>query len=203
MVCVGHSDGTNFDCVLIDAGDSARQMATELMVAGHRKTIYASDEYLEKNVESFMTKSRVFCEEFDRSGGFAERLDFLYNRPGYPNPKNKAAMKSLLLKIRKGFTCVVASNAQMAQGIADILSAEGIRIPDDVSLTAFMSDHLRFRNRGLKKHFSGMIGNWNEIGRTATELLISRIRHGHKAARTILIKSSFFKGDSMRTLHDS
>lgn len=56
----------------------------------------------------------------------------------YTRESGRRAAEALLPPGRKpGFRCIVCANDSMALGVADVLEAQGLKIPEDVALTGF------------------------------------------------------------------
>ncbi len=202
MICVGYSGNQYFDSVLSDNSNASRILSNEIKFKGHKNIVYASDDYLEKNIESFRTRYAVIKELFRQANNSFNSLNFKHNYPRYD--ENKNATNKLLELLGNGTTCIIASNALLAGRLRSFITERRVKVPEDVSIVTFISDDNYYSEKGIMKKISGMEENWKEIGTIACEALISKIRSGNNSLpRTILIPMSFCQGDTLSTTNNS
>jgi DNA-binding LacI/PurR family transcriptional regulator len=194
-VCAGYSGSGRFDSVLSDNAGGARSLADELMEAGHRSFLYVSDDYLEGNIESFKQRTRAFSESIVDKGASLSSFKILYNSPQYT--ENREVVAHMFKLLDGGISCVVASNAQLAVKLRSLLVTRGICIPGCISLATFISDDNYYEDGGKLRKIGGMEENWVEIGATACETLMSKIRNGTGSPRTILMPMKYTAGDTV------
>jgi DNA-binding LacI/PurR family transcriptional regulator len=198
MVCAGYSGSGRFDNVLSDNAGGARGLCDKLMDAGHRRFLYVSDDYLERNIESFKQRARAFSEKVVDKGGRFTSVNVLYNSPQYT--ENREVVARMFKLLDGGISCVVASNAQLAIKLRSLLVTRGICIPGCISLAAFISDDNYYEDGGSIRRIGGMEEDWGEIGAIACEMLISRIRDGSRSTRTTMTAMKFDKGDTINAM---
>ncbi len=195
MVCAGYPGSGRFDSVLSDNAGGARSLADELMEAGHRSFLYVSDDYLERNIESFRQRARAFSESIVDKGASLSSINVHYNSPQYT--ENREVVARIFKLLDGGISCVVASNAQLAVKLRSLLVTRGICITGGMSLATFISDDNYYEDGGNLRKIGGMEENWAEIGATACETLMSKIRNGTESPRTILMPMRYTAGDTV------
>jgi DNA-binding LacI/PurR family transcriptional regulator len=152
--------------VLLDNAEAMRQTTGHLIAHGHKRILHVSQNH--------------------------ERSDFLHRRQGYEEAMLKAGLeplvfdgdgiwederdKALIETIGKyGITALACSNDATAVEAWDLAEANGIRVPDEVSITG-MDDLPEHLNRGLTTiRFS-----CEAVGRSAVEAIL-RMGQGESA----------------------
>lgn len=123
---------------------------------------------------------------------FAEDLvqygDFLYE-------SGCEAMKSLLQQ-KRPFTALFAASDEMAIGALSEASRRGIRVPDDISIIGY--DNLRL-SRMMTPALTTVHQPLNEMGKLASEKLISMIETGEAAASSI-VTHAIMERQTVKTL---
>jgi DNA-binding LacI/PurR family transcriptional regulator len=93
---------------------------------------------------------------------------------------------------RLGVTAFVCASDGIGYSLAAALSARGVRVPQDVSITGF--DGVE-PTPGVAR-LTSLATPFEQIGRAAFSLLRSRIRDGSMPSRTVLIDCPFVEGQS-------
>ncbi|MEY4269136.1 MAG: hypothetical protein RLZZ58_352 [Pseudomonadota bacterium] len=111
--------------------EGSARMATEHLVAlGHRRIgfISGSDEY---SLSAWRLRG---WRDAMRAAGLPD--DGLHAHGDFGYDSGVAAIQTLLAAASPP-TAIIASNDQMALGVLDTITAQGLRVPDDLSLVSF------------------------------------------------------------------
>ena len=92
--------------------------------------------------------------------------------------------------ISVGVTAVVCSGDLLCYGLMDALQQEGIRVPEDISLTGF---HILVRRQPM---LTSVDVSSAELGAAALRRIVRRVEHPSEAGRTILLPGNLVVGVS-------
>ena len=93
--------------------------------------------------------------------------------------------------ISAGVTALVCSGDQLCYGLRDALMKEGIRVPEDLSLTG---NHVQSLQPGLP--LTSVALSSEELGETALRRIVRRLEFPDEASRTILLPCELVVGSS-------
>ncbi|OGV45036.1 MAG: hypothetical protein A2017_05810 [Lentisphaerae bacterium GWF2_44_16] len=130
-----------------------------------------------------------------RLGIAANRTDLNIMNENFPDQASKFSFA--LKKIQqKKVTAWACGNDYSAFRFAEFLIKNGIKVPDDVSITGFAG--LSFPNEDIKLCTFKI--PFEEIGREAAKHLVDRIKLPGSPARQTLIDCEFIKGNTVKKL---
>jgi LacI family transcriptional regulator len=98
--------------------------------------------------------------------------------------------------ISAGVTAMVCSGDLLCYGLLDALMKEGVRVPDDLSLSGV---HVQSRQPGLPALTSVMLSS-EELGATALRRMVRRLEFPEETCRTILLPCELVVGSSTGVL---
>lgn len=144
--------------------------ATELVIAGGRRTVLALGAHPGETVGSAGLRLAGYREALEEAGiDYDERL--VVPAGTWHRADGARAMRSFLEK-EHGFDAVVAFNDTLALGALRVLQEAGFRVPEDVALVGFDDiDETHYSMPTLSTIDPGR----DDIARRAVELLVRRI----------------------------
>ena len=167
--------------VVPDNISGARDAARYLLDLGHRRIAFlaaSQDPVVEARYRGFLKAHEEVGARFDPK---------LFIRGGYEISPAHAAMKEFLARRRKQDrpTAVFAINDEAAIGVMKALQAQGVKVPDDVSVIGF--DDIAWASH-TEPPLTTIRIQREEMGRLAANLLIRQIEAGpDKAPATKLL----------------
>ena len=176
------------DCVSSDNRSSMAQIVRYAYNRGHRKIAFITGQ------ESTVVRERLdgfykICAELGL------RVPGGYVREGvFQNPEKCAAIVRELLKAEEKPTCILCPDDTSCLGALWDLKAEGIRVPEDVSLIGY--DGIRLSQR-IRPVLTTYRQNTEAIAREAVRLLIEAIEisEEHKP-RQITVEGMLAEGET-------
>ncbi len=107
--------------------------------------------------------------------------------------------EGILRLLSKGMMpeAIVCYNDQIAMQVIPALTARGIRVPEDISVTGYDNSYMAM---GGDFHLTTIVHPQEKLGEMAAQLLLSLLRGeaGEKAERRILIQPELVVGNSCR-----
>jgi DNA-binding LacI/PurR family transcriptional regulator len=167
--------------VVPDNTSGARDAARYLLDLGHRRIAFLAapqDPVVEARYQGFLKAHEEVGARFDPK---------LFIRGGYEIGPAHAAMKEFLVRHKKQDlpAAVFAINDEAAIGVMKALQAQGVKVPDDVSVIGF--DDIAWASHAEPPLTTIRIQR-EEMGRLAANLLIRQIEAGPgKAPATKLL----------------
>lgn len=147
-----------------------RLVAEHLIARGHRKTIVISSANrwtLRRRIEGFQAGLREF--------GAPEAEVMVI-----PDLNSDSAIANLRTRLESGplgATAAFCGNDSVALGVIEMLQAEGLRVPEDISVVGF--DDLPFADL-VSPRLTTVYVAWEEMGRQAIGLLEGQARRLHR-----------------------
>lgn len=180
--------GLDIDAVLTDHATGMDQAVDYLIELGHRRVglITFGEEILPGR-----ERVRGFVEAFERRGVACPR-DLI--RAHSPTPDVGFRDASALLQLRDPPTALIAGGNQFLAGTLRVIQQQRMVIPDQISVITCDRTDLSLNYPGPLAVITRDI---DEMGRTAAQLLLERIRAGSDLpARRIRLPTTFVLGRS-------
>ena len=178
-----------FDSVNIDNYKAGRMVAEHLHSKGHRKVVHITGDLdifsIEYRMKGFVKKAKKLGMEVEVIEGSFEV---------------GAAYELLKKRLKKGldFTAVFASADMLAIEVMKALDEAGIEVPKEVSVMGF--DDAYF-SKFTKPALTTVRQPRMEMGRTAAQLLISRMNEERKSVtRKMILPVEIIERESVRSL---
>lgn len=180
---------TSIDCVAPDniAGISA--IVDYLVASGHRKIGYITYKY---NASYLDERLLGFVNGMMRNDLDIASLDILKSR------KNHLADDIDTIKgwIDKGVTALVCCNDPVAVSLYNLLIDLNYKVPDDVSITGVDNEPVTVGGKAL----TTIDIDFEEIGRLAVSLMMSRLNDPMRSQVRMNIKCSIKEGETVKSI---
>ena len=178
---------TNVDVVRGDSDGGAYQLTQHLINLGHKRiTILSGPREVSTAEDRFQGYKRAM-----EDNGLSEFVQCHYG--GFSQESGKKLARQVFSK-QPNPTAIFAANNLIALGTLSTLHSMGIKVPDDVALVSF--DDIP-ENLTLFPFMTVVRQPSYEMGKRATEILISRIREaGSPDYQEIIFPVEFFESTS-------
>jgi DNA-binding LacI/PurR family transcriptional regulator len=132
LVCLGHGDTSEMDCVNLDLYAGAREAMKHLLAAGCQRIALVGPSSLASLASESEPRARAYAEAMGEAG---KPTECIVTADGL-RPSGYQAMRDYLAEHRcpDGLFC---RDDEVAIGVWTALSEAGIRVPDDVLLVGF------------------------------------------------------------------
>ena len=178
------SDGV--PAVDVDDDYGAHLLMDHLLGLGHRRIAHITGH---PNLLSAQIRQQVYLDRMQQAGQVVGDL----LRLGQYSADSGFEHASALLKLRNRPTAIFAANDEIAMGVLEAASHLGISVPTELSLVG-VDD--RPASTLIKPALTTLHQPFDELGRTATRLLIDRIEGREVAAEVHLFKPRLVVRDS-------
>jgi LacI family transcriptional regulator len=173
--------GTKCDAILVDNRSGARRATQHLIQRNHQrigcvcgpKNLLSAKERLQGYQDAF-TEARL-------------RIDPKLIQPGDFHIEGGFAAIQALLDLPNRVTAVFAANDLMAMGVLRGIVGRGLRVPDDIAVVGFDGIAL---GRFTQPPLTTVAQPVREIGKLATELVLSRVNGERKEPRIHRLETS-------------
>ena len=159
---------------------------------GHSNIGYLDVEYPHPRAEE---RYIGYLTGLNRTGLHRNGAEIEVMNEKFPDQASKFSLAMEKIQQKK-VSAWVCGNDCSAFRFAEFLIENGIKVPEDVSVTGFAG--LPFPNENIKLCTFKI--PFEEIGREAVKHLIDRIRHPGSPARQTLIDCEFIKGNTVRKI---
>ncbi len=182
MVACSPLTGGNLPTVKIDNYESAKLAAEHLLKLGHKKLGQICGPLKD---QVFRERTHGFSDKVAQAGfGDAESL---VHMPDFSIESGRVAVAQLMMKTHRP-TAIFSHNDEMAIGAMYELKKMGLRIPEDISIVGF--DDMYY-SQVVSPPLTTIRMPKRAWGRTACDLLISRIRGTATNSREIVLSTEF------------
>ncbi|MEX0322506.1 MAG: LacI family DNA-binding transcriptional regulator [Puniceicoccaceae bacterium] len=178
------------DSVDVDQAEGILSIVNHLSDQGHGKIAYMSWAYslptpwVQQRFGSYVQGLYTCGLDFDPELVLNVRME--------DQVKPEACTKWAIECIGKGVTAIVCAADHQAYHLVHDLEKEGIRVPEDVSITGFDGITAPFS----QKQLATIKVNYEELGRSAVHQLLRRIEQPTAPRRHILVDGDLIKGET-------
>ncbi len=185
------------DCVDVNQTRGILGVVDRLHELGHRELAFVSRKY---TVPTPWVEHRfgVFVESLYR-----HHLPFIENRIINVHRDNQIEVPEVVAEVKRmiqdGVTAIVCAADHQAYELYDALKAEGVRIPEDISLTGFDGEkpqHDRPQLMTVETPF-------REIGVSSVVSLLRRVTHPSAPSRRILVSGQVIDGETVAPVNEN
>jgi DNA-binding LacI/PurR family transcriptional regulator len=184
--------GLPMDAVVADNSEGVREMVSHLVALGHRQLAWVGAYYNSTFMEARQAGYIQGCL------GHQLNLDprWLLGQESYVD--RQLQLEPLLAAVNAGVTGFVCGNDYIALNVIELLNANGIEVPNKVSVTGFDASN----NSQIKPlQLTSIDPGFFEIGKAATRLAVQRISDPMTRASILNISSEIVVGDTTAPPH--
>lgn len=160
----------NYDNVGIDDYGGGKKITEFMLHEGHRKIAFFCDR--KSPVSSNFERFRGYCDALKSEGILYSNEDYYY-LPDERNPRREALRNFAVTAKQKGYTAVFVVSDMLANEAINVFFEEGLRVPDDISVTGFDDNIYARLSRPMLTTIRQSV---DEKGKEAVMLLMNRIR---------------------------
>jgi LacI family transcriptional regulator len=179
--------------VTTDDNLGIRLALEHLLELGHRRIAFVGGP---QTTSTGYVRYRAFLSAL-KARGLKVDKSMIVNATGFSEAAGSEALSKIIANSDVGFTAVVAANDLLALGCFDVLLANGLRCPIDVSVTGY--NHMPFVDRFTPPLTTVHIPH-QQLGIQSAELLLERIENPDAPARTIYLQPRLILGGSTRAI---
>lgn len=205
--CQGFAEKVGKPVVFIDCGagpydnigiadyEGGKLITEFLLKQGHRKIAFFCDR--KSPVSSTLDRFQGYCDALSEYGIEYRNRDYYY----LPDEKNlrRETLRDFAGKVREeGYTAVFVVSDFLANEVINVLSAEGLRIPEDISVTGF-DDNIYARLS--KPALTTVRQSVYEKGEQAVKLLMQRIRGEEVLVNSFRLPVELIVRDSVKNIN--
>ncbi len=177
--------GIHTNSVTCDNEAGSALAVEHLISLGHRRIAFVAAASFEEQITGMRHGGYVSAMNAARLPSFSlERFD-------HPETDARETLKILR---QNGITAVLASNSNTAIHLYEQCLANGIRVPEDLSIVCF--DQPEVWHHGHESYFTHIEQRSEEMGRTAAQILIDAIENGGEADKQVCLKPRLISGRS-------
>jgi LacI family transcriptional regulator len=174
------------DTVLYDDAEGIRSLVGRLISFGHRRLAW-----VDGNEETSFYEARQAGFVMGCLGG---GLDLMQQQFIEQQGPGDHPAKRVLTAISKGVTAVVCANDYAAKVAVDLLEKNGLKVPEDVSVTGF--DAVPTTISGGRQ-ITSIDPHFREIGLAAVRLAALRLEQPSTPPQTLIVQGSVVPGDTI------
>ncbi len=185
----------DYDNIGIADYEGGKEMAEFLLKQGHRKIAFFCDR--KSPVSSTFERFRGYCDALESYGIVYSNEDYYY----LPDERNlrREAIRSFALKAKnEGYTAVFVVSDLLANEVVSIFFEEGLKVPDDISVTGF-DDNIYARL--CRPMLTTIRQSVVEKGEEAVKLLYQRIRGEEVIAKSFKLPVELIVRGSVRNIN--
>ncbi|WP_151737780.1 LacI family DNA-binding transcriptional regulator ['Paenibacillus yunnanensis' Narsing Rao et al. 2020] len=183
------------DTVFANNTDSMFRLTNHLMGNGHNQLHFVGNIRYARSFRDRWLGFRSALEESELKTQPGN--DELLMQDGMEDGTFRDAFRSWVVKRRKAKTlptAMVCANDNIALEVSEVLTEEGVKVPEDVSVTGF--DNIELAVRGVPPLTTIHVPK-EAMGRAAVEKLLGRIQHPSEPLEKILIAADIVHRDSV------
>lgn len=183
--------GQNIDCVDVDHNRGISTIIDKLINKGHKRIGFLTRSYAVQACWSYRRFS-AFTDQLIRKSIPPNKDDVINVYPDrFLSPND--SIKEAIERTKNGVTAWVCAADHVGYDLISNLEKEGIKVPDDVSVTGF--DGIP---SPLKKHELSTIKiPHRSIGYNATKRLYEIIKNPYDKSQLISIQGDYFEGNTI------
>ncbi|MEH7254923.1 LacI family DNA-binding transcriptional regulator [Neobacillus niacini] len=183
VLCDRSLTDTPFDTVSIDHYKASYEAVNYLIQKGHQDIFHLSGQRL---VQSAEMRRQAYCDAMQE-----HKLKPYIRVGSFSYESGYELMKSTLEESVP--TAVFAANDLIALGAMDAIQEKGLRIPEDISVIGF--DDILFARMSNPKLSTISVPAY-QIGVTAVEMLLERIKGVRSTAKSLVLEHKFIQRES-------
>lgn len=191
--------GLSVDAVVVDNAAAATQAVGYLVAEGHRRVGIVGPSLSPKPRAPSSRRRHVNPTE-ERLEGYWAALraggvpidEALVGQCRYDRGSVAHATADLLA-LEDPPTAIFATDATIALGVLDAVSAAGLSVPDDVSILVFDDPEWA---TVVRPPLTVVAQPVRELGTTATTILLDRIRGGDRPRKVVVLNTTFVRRES-------
>lgn len=176
--------GCEFDWVVSDYRTAGRDVTRYVLSYGHRRVAFIGvGKVPETHVE-------------DRIAGCRDAVDEVSGASLVVLPEALAGRPNELLRTldEKHITALICRSVSLMGKVYSLLTAEGRKVPEELSLASLTDDVNRFPGNVEP---TGVRLNRTLVGMEAVRLLVSRLHGKHSEPRHVLVPCEFIRGETV------
>lgn len=181
--------GLKLDAVVSDDVEGVRALVTRLIDLGHRRMAWVSGHTVTAFYEARQAGFVMGC-----LGGGLDLHEQRFFGPEIFKDRLLHSTDGILDAVRGGATALVCANDILARQVIDVLEKEGLRVPENVSVTGFdalppslMDDR---QLTSVNPHFF-------EMGYAAVRLVMQRLSEPDMHPQTLVVGSEIVPGETI------
>lgn len=182
-----------YDNIGLQDFEGARELTSYLLKLGHRRVAFFSDQ--DPPIASNLERLNGFKDALHAYGQEFSSQDFYY----IPQDKNlrHEIFRQFARKNAGEYTAAFFVSDFFANEAISVFSAQGLRVPDDISVTGFDDNVYARLSRPM---LTTVRQSPSEKGRRAVEMLMKRIRGEEVLLRTIQLPTELIVRDSVKNM---
>ncbi len=200
FIYVRKQEYAEYDAVATDNGAAAELMIDHLFNKGHRQILYATTARLDLHHPSFQIRKWACWRAMMRRRLQLFVLDGLYN-DWRPKEMEATIMEVVEKMKRNGPLCILCSTTEAAESLLHVLHAHKVSVPEDISVAGFGESRPAILSPGRPPYRLTTVSEaWADMGVTAAEKLIERLRDKETPYGLTLVKPVMIEGNTTRNL---
>lgn len=185
-------DVEGFDKICVENKRGTYAAVENLIKNGHRKIGFVGYQFERGSLGERVEGYRKAMSDYDLE--ICE--DYLIDEGNHKNPGYSAALK--LLKLDDPPTAVQCMNEYCAHGFYMAMMEKGIRIPEDISVSAFDGQE---NTKLLVPRLTTAAIPMRDMAKEAVDLVIQNIENGNpEVLRSVTLPTSLLQGNSVKKL---
>lgn len=184
------------DSIDVDQSESICHLVNRLQELGHHRIGFLTWTY-RLPVPWAMHRFGSYVEALYRGGLEFNPADAI-NVRSFERLDTDACLQAVLGRIEKGMTALVCAADHQAYHLIAALRKEGVRVPEDLSVTGFDG----IPPPAHEKQLTTVRVPYAELGRTAVHQLFRRLEQPSAQRRHILVDGGFIEGATITGKHD-
>jgi len=176
------------DAVVGDDFDGIRALVVRLVELGHRRLTWVGAHYRATFLDA---RQAGFVQ-----GCLGSGLDLSAQRyfgPEIYEERRVQVWDKLLHAVNTGATAMVCANDSIALQVIEALEKQGLRVPEDVSVTGFDAWH----DTASDRHLASVDPQFFEIGRTAVRMAVQRMSQSPGPPCTVSVRGVLVPGETI------
>ncbi len=178
----------NITKVVADDYQGMKGIVENIIAHGHRKIAVVPGR------QSSSAGVQRLCGVLDTLEKFKIKPCYISSQQGFGFEHGYLAGKELLSK-QTGISCIIAPSDTTALGIIEAASEQGIKIPDDISITG--ADGIKL---GRYAKLTTYISPSFDIGHKGAELLLKKIETPDSSVEKIVYPVNIISGQSLKSI---
>ncbi len=180
--------GLSIDTVLSDDVEAVRALVVHLSALGHRRLAWLGGH----SATTFFEARQAGFVQGCLGEGLALDAQRFFGREIYQG-YTLHEVRGILDAVRGGTTALLCANDLLARQVMDALENEGLRVPDDVSVTGFDAWPVEMMG---KRRLTSVDPNFSEMGRAAVRLVVQRLAQPTMPSQALVVKGEIVHGET-------